>query len=1041
MKLDVPHVFKVRRAEYKLALEIVDEVLEPYLTSEPLSHEETVQLILQMKGPGYPWRYFGYKTRKELLDDPNFLEVLNGFPECFWTITPKRERETLEVIVGEQKIRTFIIPPLQLLYWQLRYYHTGNENLKNAWWSRYGFNPFCGGVNEMAHGLLSKRWRYWIDVKGYDRKVWLGNVMNRRNRFLKGDFSEERMAWLYANTVTSKIIMSNRDVVEKMAGNNSGSGMTTANNIEVGMEDHTYALICAHCDKYGILPTKDLVKEQVLNLYGDDHAGAVDEEFEFVTDRSHMEEYFSHFGLELKEFGGGKDYPVESMTFLGFQFTDLGEGVWGPMWKHNNLMTTLTYDIDRTSLEKYVSRFYSIMLLSFYHPIWPTLRDFYVDLLKRILCGEESYVQVARRNPAIQAFLKRGAPTFDQMTAFYTGLESSGHEFELYALFSRVEVDGPKKILQAMQAILPKCYERGKSPTQPNNIISDPLTPWSKPPLDLIDDGVPGCGTARGGNFKGACYEYLAAKQLAARLKGPLAFSSGTPHAPQWNVVIKFDSHDGEREFQGHGSTKSLAESVAFNQLWTSLVYERKMANLSWKRLASFLREMVENDFPMLEHYPGLTQYVFCDDAESAARLACDFKEGGFNPYGNGQSSLSRKQWNMEHKAKFDKLGLTQAQRTARWLDYQRSSAPAATKKKQKQSQRKTIEMGPNRSQDIRQIAPGVRAPRPIYRNGMSECARLYAVGVVNPFSFLDASLASSNRMVGINATSDKLPCIPNFPTIKTYRLIVFVRGTFATFATDGTGFIMMTPRRIANDYDPSVGTIGSPVFLSDGTTSQPVFPDVDTNSPAPSGVQGPSFNTPWAQGDAAIAAPMAYRVVGGGMRIRYAGTELNRGGIIHCIEEPNHGPLQGDGPNNIANYDGYFRVPVTRDWVTLVYTPVHQAELALQTESQTTALGADYHYMGMLIRAPPGNQALFEFECVSIFEAAGSLIRGATYSETDMRGFEMVQNVMKTENQLILQETGPSGIYKMIQDGAAMLTSMAPMAKAVGGLVGSMLL
>jgi len=476
MRLDVPLVHKVRKAEYRLALEIVDEVLEPLLTSEPLTHEETVALILQMKGPGYPWRYFGYKTRKELLNDPQFLEVLNGFPECFWTVTPKRERETLEVIVGEQKIRTFIIPPLQLLYWQLRYYHTGNENLKNSWWSKYGFNPFCGGTNELAHELLSKPNRYWIDIKGYDRKVWLENVMKRRERCLK-NACEKRKEWIHSNTVSSKIILSNRDIVFKEAGNNSGSGMTTANNIEVGMEMHSYSLICAFVDKYQILPTKDIVKEQVLALYGDDHAGAVDDEFELVVDRAHLSEYFGHFGLELKEFGGGKDYLVSDMSFLGFQFTDLGEGVWGPLWKHNNLMTTLTYDIDRTPLQRYVSRFYSIMLLSFYHPIWPVLRVFYVDLLKEILCSQELYVQVARRDPAIQAFLQRGAPTFDQMISFYTGLESSGHKFELDALFSCVEVEGPKKILQA-------CRDNSNNVMNAKNRST--LTPTSFPLVESL---------------------------------------------------------------------------------------------------------------------------------------------------------------------------------------------------------------------------------------------------------------------------------------------------------------------------------------------------------------------------------------------------------------------------------------------------------------------------------------------------------------------------------------------------------------------------
>jgi len=138
------------------------------------------------------------------------------------------------------------------------------------------------------------------------------------------------------------------------------------------------------------------------------------------------------------------------------------------------------------------------------------------------------------------------------------------------------------------------------------------------------------------------------------------------------------------KEFIGFGPSKSVAEADSYRQLWEVIRPDMEDEdNQSWIHLAKFLREMVEGDFPMLERYPGLVRYVFIDDAQSGARLASDFKEGGFNPYGNGQTSVSKKQFLASHKVKYDQLGLTAVQRTARWMDYSRSGT---AKKKQKKT-------------------------------------------------------------------------------------------------------------------------------------------------------------------------------------------------------------------------------------------------------------------------------------------------------------------------------------------------------------------
>jgi hypothetical protein len=1042
MKLDVPFVHTPRKAEYRLALEIVDEMLEAALTHSILTHEETLNLILQMKGPGYPWRYFGYKTRAELLNDPAFMEVLQGFPECFWTITPKRELEKLEVIIGEKKIRTFIIPPLQLLYWQLRYYHPGNENLKNLWWSKYGFNPFGGGVSRMAKRLLSKPYRYYIDVKGYDRKVWLARVMDRRNRFLIGG-EDARKKWLYDNTVTSYIIMSNRDVVFKMAGNNSGSGMTTTNNIEVGMEMHAYSLICAYVDKNGELPDKDAVKEQELNLYGDDHAGAVDEEFSYVTIESKLRAYFADFGLELKEFGGGFEYPLSDLMFLGFRFTEIGKGHWGPVWNESRLVTVLAYDIDRNNVSKYLSRFYSIMMLCFYNPIWNSLRAMYIELLREIQFSSCQTLILERRDPCVAAFIRRGAPSFSQMVAFYTGLESSGGEFlsaELAHIFSPLEVEGPKKILQSMNTTNVNTENRPE--TKLVDCEAGLAEGWDSAASEIQRVKCPGFKLSQSENFKGALLEFLVKTSRTAELLNVTALQN-LSKANYWSVTLSVGSCESNVIYCGQARSKVCAEQVAYRLAWLELTSAAAVINDDDIRghvpLARFLREIVAEDYSLLDRFPGLLRYVFLDDLASAARIAADLKVGSFNPYGNGQG-LSKTQFLAKNKVKWDKQNLTSAQRNARWLTYNNSQVSAAKKPlpkipRKRLPQKPMMNMldQPSRRQEISQIGSrspftGGRRNRPAnqMRGGvmMSRCASLYAVGVINPFSFLDGTLTAANERMGIKVAEDELPCIPTFPVMKTRRHKAFIRGVFNTF-TDGTGYMVLAPNRISN-ANPLTNNYWPPLIYSNGTATSPGFGVFDTGLLVSATDNAQSFNTDYGF---PVLGSTQTRVVGAGIRVRYTGTELNRGGTLHCVEQPTHLTLSGLTIANVSQLESYFREPITRNWTTLVYTPVQEQEINFNSDPTNTSVLTNFtHAIGFIFAAAAvGVSQQFEFECICLYEAVGPLIRDLRLSECDPVGLSMVQNVIRPETQLVVNESGPGKVFDMIRSGFDMVTTVAP--------------
>lgn len=436
MKMDVESTRKVHPVIWQYAKRIVDNQLEAAFSTTILSHEETMEHLFLKKGPGYPARYHGYKSRGQLMRNPDYVAFLNEYPECIWTVTPKLEFEEEQLILNG-KIRTFVIPPLHLLYWQIRYYTRQNENMKNLWWSKYGFNPFGGGTNILAEELLARPYRGYYDIAGYDRKLNLDTVYERRNRFLE-DGEEARKKWLYENTVSSILLMTNGDICAKERGNNSGSGCTTPDNIVAGMEMATYSLVHAYYDLHGKLPASHEVTDQCVNLYGDDNVAAVTEDFKYYLDEPHLKKYLSHFSMELKEFKGGLDLPLSELSFLGFSFRYITElNLYLPLWKQDRLYTGLVFEIGLTPLWKYLQRFYSILLLSFPHNGWLDLRAEYLSFLNSLRSNPHPMVKVAVSN---------GAPNSYEMMMFYTGYESgSGVNF----LPLGGGILGPKKIRQS----------------------------------------------------------------------------------------------------------------------------------------------------------------------------------------------------------------------------------------------------------------------------------------------------------------------------------------------------------------------------------------------------------------------------------------------------------------------------------------------------------------------------------------------------------------------------------------------------------------
>ena len=246
-----------------------------------------------------------------------------------------------------------------------------------------------------------------------------------------------------------------------------------------------------------------------------------------------------------------------------------------------------------------------------------------------------------------------------------------------------------------------------------------------------------------------------------------------------------------------------------------------------------------------------------------------------------------------------------------------------------------------------------VRAPGVL----LSECATKYARLLADPF------------------VPNHSACLPIPPTFKSEKLTVAYKGTLET-GTAGYGFVGVRP---------SHGLVSDSVvgWYSDAAFAGTAFdPSVGTGKN--------SFNglglTPYVTADIAPdAKKLQYRLVAAGLRVKYVGTELERGGTIVGMREPNNGDLTAKGPSSFLTYDQvhFMRPGEGNDdgWVTCEWCPVTPLDY-----DYATALSGDVYPMAFIVQsASAGTSVSYVFELYTHFEIIGSLARGKTESHDDV--------------------------------------------------------
>jgi len=388
--------------------------------------EEICAYIDWTKSPGFPHTFFGFRTKEQLvqaLTDTLFFERTGTLP--FWNVAGKIEFKVLADI-EENKIRLFQIPSFELLFSQLKFGKRISLRLMNYEWSKYGFNPYSGGFNKLAESLLKKRYRGCYDVSGWDKFLPLlkdiYSVLEKRCGIPKEEMEE--FLWTVENTCAFLLKLQNGVVLCKDYGNASGSGCTTRDNIFGHVIIFAAGLFAAYKRKHGESPPFSLVRDQLVNLYGDDNVFAVDEEFSLMTDPEFLAEHLGNYGLKLKFFFGGLDADLHTLSFLGASFKKMPSGLWYPLYDVERLATTMIYEDHNLTLSQHLGKAFTLMVMS--RPS-DKFADFYQAY--RALVSSD-LVRNNLDDPSIAAYAFVGTPSEYDIDAFYTGCESGSRRFE-----------------------------------------------------------------------------------------------------------------------------------------------------------------------------------------------------------------------------------------------------------------------------------------------------------------------------------------------------------------------------------------------------------------------------------------------------------------------------------------------------------------------------------------------------------------------------------------------------------------------------------
>jgi len=234
---------------------------------------------------------------------------------------------------------------------------------------------------------------------------------------------------------------------------------------------------------------------------------------------------------------------------------------------------------------------------------------------------------------------------------------------------------------------------------------------------------------------------------------------------------------------------------------------------------------------------------------------------------------------------------------------------------------------------------------------------------------------------------------IPHAPMVSSQKVSAIVKGTAITNA-NGQTFISVAPIRAAA-FD------GNSVIVSDTAYAGTVFPSYGTanttffNSNSPYNLADLTYNN---------SQTFAARIVSTGLRTRYIGTELNKGGRVFSIDSEGHFPLDGRSLSEISEDPVSHEDTLNNEWRSVRrhtmypqdfdYQKYHTGVAWEYTVGNTYSTDQNYS-LGTIIQSAVINQPI-EFEVHFHFEFFGFKTRDREVpAASDPVGVSLIQHTM----------------------------------------------
>jgi hypothetical protein len=294
------------------------------------------------------------------------------------------------------------------------------------------------------------------------------------------------------------------------------------------------------------------------------------------------------------------------------------------------------------------------------------------------------------------------------------------------------------------------------------------------------------------------------------------------------------------------------------------------------------------------------------------------------------------------------------------------------------------------------------RAPKPRAQRGarqkpaasavvIPECTKKYAYALTNPIR------AHLEGVAGV--------CVPDSSLVPSEKRSFIVRGTFHTGGS-GSGYVGVNiPQAFGGDTPM--------VYMSTSGNTATAATTIDSG--AYTSVFLPIATVPWLQ--TSIGSAREMRVVAVGIRARYLGTLLNRGGRFVTYRSPTNAPADGMSAASMTASPSSRIYPVGSEWVNVAWTPITSEDFEYGTQVPLF----NQSKIVLYAESPVANQP-YEWECVFFVESIGSSIAAPTRTDSDVVGFGAAQIIAQTDN------------YSFTGDGWSASTVVRGIANAIRG-------